>query len=181
MPCASCFSSVMLCVKNRETAFFIGSADHQLPYAPGQPTEPIEPAQGMEPYLFSFNTTASPIATLHSTGVVGPPAGGRCGGGRGAGGRLRYRLDNEEHAGTHGVGVRERRLGSRRSRPLGRAWRGAEADDLSSPLIRLAFFEPVPFCVPASRAGPHGGGAPPALERAGHRSRPVRAVKPPTW
>src|SRR3954469_3795837 len=46
-------------------------------------------------------------------------------------GRLRYLLDNEEHTGTHRCcPVRERRLGSQRSRPLGRASRGAEADDL---------------------------------------------------
>ena len=73
-------------------------------------------------------------------------------------GRLRYLLDNEEHTGTHRCcPVRELRLGSRRSRPLGRASRGAEADDLSSPLIRLASFRPVPFCVPAfgpDRKGP---------------------------
>src|SRR3954466_4448219 len=76
-------------------------------------------------------------------------------------GRLRYLLDNEEHAGTHRCcPVRERRLGSRRSRPLGRASRGAEADDLSSPLIRLAFFRPVPFCVPASGPDRTGAGHP---------------------
>src|SRR4051812_28996406 len=76
-------------------------------------------------------------------------------------GRLRYLLDNEEHTGTHRCcPVRERRLGSQRSRPLGRASRGAEADDLSSPLIRLAFFRPVPFCVPASRPDRRGPGHP---------------------
>ena len=76
-------------------------------------------------------------------------------------GRLRYLLGNEEHTGTHRCcPVRELRLGSRRSRPLGRASRGAEADDLSSPLIRLASFRPVPFCVPASGPDRKGPGHP---------------------
>ena len=44
--------------------------------------------------------------------------------------RVRYRLGNEEHAGAHRCcPVREPRLGSRRSRPLGRASREAEAGD----------------------------------------------------
>ena len=92
------------------------------------------------------------------------------------GSACRYLLGNEEHAGTHRCcPVRELRLGSRRSRPLGRASRGAEADDLSSPLIRLASFRPVPLCVPASGPDRTGTGAPPALERAGHRREgPVR-------
>src|SRR5689334_32210 len=35
IPCASCFGSVILWVKNMETVFFTRSADHQPPYAPG--------------------------------------------------------------------------------------------------------------------------------------------------
>src|SRR3954449_2617489 len=76
-------------------------------------------------------------------------------------GRLRYLLDNEEHTGTHRCcPVRELRLGSRRSRPLGRASRGAEADDLSSPLSASHLFDPISFRVPASGPDRRGPGHP---------------------
>ena len=114
------------------------------PERPG-PRRPAEPATARS-------------AGAHPCGVDGAAAGGRRRrGARCWSGRLRYRLGNEEHAGADRCcPVRELRLGSRRSRPLGRASRGAEADDLSSPLIRLALFRPVPFVRPRLRAGPYG-------------------------
>ena len=91
-------------------------------------------------------------------------------------GPLRYRLDNEEHAETHRCcPVRERRLGSRRSRPpraslaRGRSRRSLFAAD--PPRI----FSTRSFLCSRLRAGAPGAGAPPALERAGHRREgPVR-------
>src|SRR4051812_22311036 len=76
-------------------------------------------------------------------------------------GRSRYRLGNEEHTGTDRCcPARELRLGSRRSRPLGRASRGAEADDLSSPLSASHLSTRSLLRVPASGPDRQGSGHP---------------------
>src|SRR3954447_11541887 len=71
----------------------------------------------------------------------------------------RYRPDNEEHAGAHRCcRVRGSRLGLRRSRPLGRASRGALQTINPSPLIRLAPMRSAFFGVPPFPPDPEAAG-----------------------
>ena len=74
MPWANWSSSTMLCARKINTESSLGSACHQPPQAPGQPTEPAPPPHRIGSAFSGSITTATPMPNPWPAAKIGIPS-----------------------------------------------------------------------------------------------------------